>query len=366
MRVVMLSKACIVGAYQRKLEALASLAPELELTVLVPPYWQDERGRIPLERAHTHGYTLRVLPMRFNGQFHLHYYPDLRAALRELRPQLVHIDEEPYNLATYHANRVARHLGARTLWFSWQNLHRRYPPPFSWLERYNLRHTDYALVGSQTAAAVWRAKGYRGPLAVIPQFGVDPALFAPPPAREDAPLHIVYAGRLVPEKGVDLLLRALDGLAGEWRATILGSGPEEAALRAQAARLSCAARIRFAPPIPSVEMPGFYQRADVLVLPSRARPNWMEQFGRTLIEAMACGAVVVGAESGEIPHVIGEAGLTFPEDDVAALRAALAALSADPARRCELAERGRARVLAHFTQEHIARQTLAVYREVLG
>ncbi len=363
----MLSKSCIVGAYQRKLEEMAACAPEMTLVVAAPSAWKDERGVTALERAHTRGYRLEVLPMAFNGQFHLHFYPTLGRWLRNIRPDLVHIDEEPYNLATWHANVLARRCGAKTLWFSWQNLLRRYPPPFAWLERYNLRHVDYALAGSQTAAAVWRQKGYAGPLAVIPQFGVDPEIFSPPEAPRDADaLHIAYVGRLVPEKGVDVLLQALVGLKGEWRVTIQGSGPEESRLRALVVDFGLVERVTFRPLIPSTAMPAFYRALDVLVLPSRTQANWTEQFGRVLVEAMACGAVAVGSDAGEIRHVIGDAGLIFPENDADALRAILERLIGDPALRRALGACGRARVLAQFTQQQVARETVAVYREMLA
>ncbi len=361
----MLSKACIVGTYQRKLEELVACAPEMILVVAVPPFWKDERGVIRLERVYVRGYRMEVLPLAFNGQFHLHFYPTLGRWLRDLRPDIVHIDEEPYNLATFHANRLARHYGAKTLWFSWQNLLRRYPPPFAWLERYNLRHVNYALVGSHTAAAVWRRKGYSGPLAVIPQFGVDPDLFFPshtPRAAEV--LHIAYVGRLVPEKGVDVLLRALVGLRGAWHVTIQGSGPDENRLRSLVAEYGLEERVAFRPQLPSTTMPTFYREVDVLVLPSRTQPNWTEQFGRVLVEAMACGVVVVGSEAGEIPYVVGDAGLTFPENDADALRTVLERLIAAPALRCALSARGRARVLAHFTQQQVAQATVNVYREI--
>ncbi|RMF29476.1 MAG: glycosyl transferase family 1, partial [Chloroflexi bacterium] len=178
MRVLMLSKACLVGAYQRKLEEIARLG--VELLVVVPPSWRDERGTIPLERAYTQGYALAVEPVALNGHFHLHFYPRLGRWFRRFRPQIVHIDEEPYNLATFQAMRLARRYKTRALFFSWQNLLRRYPIPFCWMERYVLRQADYGLVGNREAARVWRAKGYRGPLRVIPQFGVDPELFRPP------------------------------------------------------------------------------------------------------------------------------------------------------------------------------------------
>lgn len=362
----MVSKACIVGVYQKKLEEMVSAAPDLSLTVVVPPHWRDERGRTRLERSHTTGYRLDVQPVLFNGAFHLHLYPRLGQVIDREKPDIVHIDEEPYNLATYHANRLARRSGARTLWFSWQNLHRRYPPPFSWFERYNLRHVDRAIAGSQTAAAVWRRKGYRGPLDVIPQFGVDPVTFSPPaqPRRED-PVHIAYVGRLVPEKGVDVLLNALGEMGRGWRATLLGSGPDERRLRDRVASLNLTDRVSFRAWLPSTQMPEFYRAVDILVLPSLSRPNWTEQFGRVLIEAMASEVVVVGAAVGEIPHVIQDAGRLFPEGDVDALRAVLHDLMRSPSLRRSLGSQGRRRVLEHYTQQQVAEATVASYRKML-
>ncbi len=365
MRVLMISKACVVGTYQKKLEELARL-PELELTVIVPPCWRDERGVLRLERQHTAGYDLVVEPLALNGHFHLHFYPGLGRQMRRLRPDLVHIDEEPYNLATFHALWLARRIGARSLFFSWQNLYRRYPPPFGWLERYVLKRADYCLAGNREAAEVWRAKGYTGPIAIIPQFGVDPDLFCPLPRPPGRRFVIGYVGRLVAEKGVDLLLEALAGLEGEWQARILGSGPMRESLQAQARRLGLADRVSFDGPLPSAHLPDYYRRLDLLVLPSRTRPNWKEQFGRVLVEAMACGVPVIGSDCGEIPHVIGDAGLIFPEGRADRLQALLSRLQADPALRADLARRGRERVLAGYTQAQVAAQTYQVYRTLLA
>src|SRR5690242_18362110 len=123
MRVLMLSKALIVGQYQTKLTALAA-KPDMQLTVVVPPSWRDERGTMMLERCHTEGYELIVAPIRFNGHFHLHYYPTLPQILARVQPDVIHIDEEPYNLATYLATRAACRINpkARVLFFSWQNI----------------------------------------------------------------------------------------------------------------------------------------------------------------------------------------------------------------------------------------------------
>ena len=366
MKVVMISKALIVGAYQSKLVEIAR-QPGVELICIVPPAWRQDGRLMPLERAYSGSYELIVEPIRWNGNFHLFYFPGLARQLRRLQPDIVHIDEEPYNLATFLATRQARRQGARPLFFSWQNLLRRYPPPFCWLERDVLRNACYAIAGSEDAGRVLRSKGFRGPLAVIPQFGVDAERFSPDPAGEATgrPFTIGYLGRLVREKGLSLLLEALAGLEGDWRLELYGHGPLKPVLADRAAGYGLTDRVRLADPVGSTEVPNVLRSLDALVLPSLTQRNWKEQFGRILIEAMACGVPVVGSDSGEIPNVIGEAGLCFPEGDAAALRKRLRELFDSAELRRELASRGRARVLEQFTHERIARSTCEVYRALM-
>ncbi|HEU0026180.1 MAG TPA: glycosyltransferase family 4 protein, partial [Ktedonobacterales bacterium] len=100
--------------------------------------------------------------------------------------------------------------------------------------------------------------------------------------------------------------------------------------------------------------------------PSMTQPNWMEQFGRVLIEAMACGTPVVGSNSGEIPRVIGDSGVITPEGDVNALRAALLRLGDDHQMRGACAQAGRERALRMFTNAAAAHNIYHVYQSVLG
>src|SRR5215469_1018927 len=234
MRVLMISKALVAGTSQRKLEEIAR-CPEVELTLVTPEYWlSDDGSKQTLERLYTSGCQMIVTPMALNGNFHLHYYPQLGRIMREVRPEIVHIDEEPYNFATFQAMRLAHKHRARALFFTWQNLYRTYPPPFRQFEHYNYQHAATALAGNRDAADVLRRKGYQGSIHILPQFGFDTDIYKrsiPLPTRQpDDPFTIGFIGRLKEEKGLPLIVEALTHLPANCRAVFVGHGPMKSAL----------------------------------------------------------------------------------------------------------------------------------------
>jgi glycosyltransferase involved in cell wall biosynthesis len=172
-----------------------------------------------------------------------------------------------------------------------------------------------------------------------------------------------YLGRLVPQKGLLDLVEALVRLPERVRVRLIGAGVQRPVLLARAAELGVGARLELIDW--TADVPGELRRLDALALPSRTTRSWKEQFGRVLPEAMSCGLPVIGSSSGEIPNVVGDAGLIFPEGDVPALAAAIERLAANPALCAELGRRGRARVLANYTQAALARKYYDVYRQML-
>jgi glycosyltransferase involved in cell wall biosynthesis len=363
-KIALLSKPLVNGAYQTKCEALAAL-PGVDLTVIVPPSWREIGAwETKLERRYTAGYRLLCTPIAFNGHHHVHFYPKLGGLLRQIRPDVFHVDEEAFNFASFHAMWLGRRLGARMAFYTYANIHRRLPPPFSLFERACFAWSGRAFACNRAAETILRAKGYRQPIDVLPQFGVDPDLFAPAETRPDRPFTVGYMGRLQEYKGVQVLLRALALLRGDWRLVIVGQGDYRPTLEALTATLSLADRVEFRDRVAGDAVPEAYRSFDALAVPSLTTPTWKEQFGRVIPEAMACRVAVVGSDSGEIPHVIGDAGLITPEGDHAALAAALQRLLDDPAERARLAEAGRQRALAHYTQASLARQYYEAYRRL--
>ncbi len=364
MKVLLISKALVSGPYQKKLEELA-LEPDIELRAVAPPYWRTGRNKSELRALYIEGYELRVRRAMFNGRFHIHFFPGLAREIADFEPDLVHVDEEPYNLATAHAIRLARRGNARSVFFAWQNLNRRYFPPFSWFERYSYRHAA-AIAGTKTALEVLSGKGFSGPATVIPQFGVDPDLYRPSvPSGDERPFTVGFVGRLVEAKGLKTLMRAFERFGGHERLSIAGDGPLAGWVHDYAVERRFIDRVELAGQIPPENIPRFLKSIDVLVLPSIPTPAWVEQFGRSLIEAMACEIPVVGSESGEIPNVIGDAGILVPPGDADALAAAMTALRDDGPQRMALGRKGRLRVLSNFTHSQIAAATAAFYRTIL-
>jgi glycosyltransferase involved in cell wall biosynthesis len=181
--------------------------------------------------------------------------------------------------------------------------------------------------------------------------------------EKDGPPVVGFLGRFVPEKGAPLLARVLDCLATSWRALFVGGGPLEKYLSNWAVRHGD--RVRVVTGVKHDEVPGYLNAMDVLCAPSQTKANWREQQGRMLIEAFACGVPVVASDSGEIPHVVRDAGVIVGEKDEAGWVQALAGLLENPSRRGELSARGLERAHAVYAWSVIARQHLDFFAELM-
>lgn len=170
------------------------------------------------------------------------------------------------------------------------------------------------------------------------------------------PGDLIFVGRLVSDKGVSLLLDALKSVQNKPRLTIVGDGPERAALEKQTTELKLQSQVVFAGPQHGEQMAASLRQHTILVVPSL----WPEPFGIVALEGIACGCVVIGSAGGGLSEAIGPCGLTFPNGNIQALAEAVSVLLDNPTERHRLRENAAAH-LARFT----ARQVAAVYLEAM-
>jgi glycosyltransferase involved in cell wall biosynthesis len=175
-----------------------------------------------------------------------------------------------------------------------------------------------------------------------------------------------FVGRLVPEKGVHLLLAAMRQLPATVHALIVGDGPMRSELEAQASRPDLNGRVHFTGVVEPSLIKRYMRCMRALALPSLTTPRWKEQYGRVIAEAMWHGVPVIGSDSGAIPEVVGPAGIIVPEGEPGALAEAVGRALFDDDLRNGLIRRGLQRAQEELSMEAMAVRLVALYGRILG
>ncbi|MEM4723706.1 MAG: glycosyltransferase [Candidatus Hadarchaeum sp.] len=378
MRVLAVSHSCVVDVNQ-KLFAELTKFPEVELALVAPRVFNTSlRGRISMARLpelHCRLFSLTPFLSGEGLRLNLHFYPFAWRVFREFHPEVVQIDEEPYSLSALQFALGARRCGAKVFFYTKQNILKHYPYPFSAFENKLFHLSDRAVALTEEVAAVLRAKGYSKLIHVIPH-AVELTWFRPRDLsglRQELNLGnmvVGYVGRIWKDKGLEEFLRAIYILREkgiEAKGLIIGSGPDERFVQDMIQELHLNQEIVRIPAVPHNRISDFYNCIDLLCLPSRTTAHWKEQFGRVLIEAMACGVPVVGSDSGAIPYVIRETGggLIFRERDPEDLAEKLIYLLSNPEERQKLGQRGQESVRQKYSYEMVAKQFYEVYQALI-
>lgn len=379
MKVLLVSHTCQSRTEgQPKAVELARLG--IELLVVVPRRWKHYgRWRLaetPIDPDFEFKPLSVALPWCGPLQFYAHFYPGLGRIIREFKPDVIDVWEEPWSAVSLQICALRDRICPDTPIVSEteQNIEKTLPPPFELFRKQVLRRADFVVGRSEEATAIVRRKGFTGPTRVVPN-AVDARKFRPLSSEERRQKRVElgwkpdeqicgYIGRLVEEKGLADLVEAINLLPSRAKLVMVGSGPFEPALRAQIARLELENRALILPALPQDELAPLMGALDVLTLPSRTTARWKEQFGRVIIEAQACGVPVVGSDSGAIPDVVGEAGLIFPEGDATQLAAQLRILGDNPQHAARMGACGRAVVEQKYTWARVAEAMAEIYDDV--
>ncbi|MCC5651581.1 hormogonium polysaccharide biosynthesis glycosyltransferase HpsO [Nostoc sp. XA013] len=388
MKILVASHTYIVDLNCEKLRALSQLEPDIEVTVVVPKRWKPGgvQNRI-IETEYRDEGTFRIVPVSNFSQNHqglLTFGTDLISLLKQFRPQIIQVEQGSRGLAYTQMIVLNQLLGlkAKNVFFTWWNLPYELKLPVALLEKYNLNHSHGIISGNQDGAEVLRQRGYKGAIKVMPQLGIDENLFIPKAQPELAAklgiekedFIVGFVGRFVQEKGLLTLLKALITLKNKpWKLLLLGRGELQTELIKIAAENNIKERLILIESVPHDEVTNYINLMSTLVLPSETTykfktltsVGWKEQFGHVLIEAMACQVPVIGSDSGEIPYVIGDAGLVFPEGDAQALANCLVELMDKPHFAHNLGENGYQKAMIKYTNKALAKQQLEFYKELV-
>lgn len=375
LRILTIGHSYVVRLNRSVPAALAAL-PGVEVTLAAPASFEGDLRSMTLE-GNVGGERYELVPLRTRLSRWVHVFSYENRALfrliREGRFDIVHAWEEPYILAGW---QVARAVGPTASRFSFrtaQSLVKRYPPPFNRFEEQTFARAQGWVAGGQLVYEAMLQRGLPAERGRVLTLAVDMEHFRPLPAPEREAVRaelglkgpvVGYLGRLVPAKGLHMLMEALEQVRTPWSLLLLGSGPMKAELERWAAERGWADRVRVHLATHD-EVPRYLNAMDLLVAPSLTTPSWKEQFGRMVIEAFACGVPVVGSDSGEIPHVIDAAGVVVREGQAKEWAEAIESLLTDPARRAQLARAGLERCREKYSNEVVARGYLDFFQRMM-
>lgn len=285
----------------------------------------------------------------------------VKRLLSEYRPDVVQIEEDPDTPLAELGATASAALGLPYVIFSWQSL----PRSPGLLVRRRVRRVlagaSGVIGGNRLAEELLREDAPGALSTALPQAGIT---FPPAPTRPPREgLVIGFAGRLVPERGLDQLLEALSQTYGTWRLVVAGTGPEQEALEGLVERHGLAARVTWLGGVRPEIMEQLWREIDCLAVPSRATATWVEHYSPALIKAMARGITPLVSRTGALPELVGDAGVAA--DSVTAMTEALQRWVTDPPRCRARGAAARQRVLEHYTTAAIAARTAEFWETVV-
>ncbi len=380
------SHACFTSINRSVYQELGKLGYSVEIVTAAKLFmggkWREADGPVPedppihfLELTHT---SPRIY--RFRG---------LDALLREKTPRFVFMENDPVSLLAGLLGRWCRKNDAKLICLACENLHfglkesvqrnglRGLPAGLlkEFLFRYSRGYVDHVCTINDEGTHIFRSSGFAN-VSKIP-LGYRPDIFFPDAKARNVirqqlgiqTFAFAYVGRLTPEKGVDILLRSLACLKHlDWVLLLdkfeICTSPYHTSISELIENLSLEGRI-IQYDATHLEIAGYMNAADSVIVPSVPTPRWKEQYGRVVPEAMACGKLVITSNSGALPELIGDAGLVVPSGDIAKLADVLEQVLTEPQSWSELPAKAVARAAAHFSLPVQTEMIDAVLRSML-
>lgn len=360
-KVLFIWHAGVVKIYQKYVEELAE-HEDLDIILLVPKWSCEGSKKIEAYIPQNKKYKVMTAWNTCPGEPLIGLYPALPLILAQIKPDIIHLFEEPWHNIAGYLTLCLRLIcpKAKLIFQTFQNQIENYPNNWIRVQNGTFNRSLRAIACSEEIKDVLLHWGYKKPIDVIYP-GVETKLFGLQDAsnlRSKLGLKeftIGYFGRMLKEKGIEDLIQACSKLDFPYKLLFIGNGQDKSYFK------SLTNKAVWIDAVNPEEISSYYSALDVFVLPSRTTPKWKEQFGRVLVESMLCGTPVIGSSSGEIPKVIGDAGLTFKEQDSADLADKISQIYYNLPLRNDLTKKGLIRGKL-FDWKNTADQTYKVYK----
>lgn len=366
----------------RRIYRALAQAGNLDLTVLVPQRLKVDRvydrgGWLCVEHEERcDAYHLIPLPLRNPSNYGLGFErKPLRRLIQRIQPDIIHVLDEPTSGYLFQIvwQRLISSPRSKVLFYGFDNS----PIRLDGLSRVKWRLTWAQMAGgaasnSETLENIKLAGFPRNrPLERI-FWGIMTDLFTPissPSLKSELGLdceHAVgFVGRLVPEKGLRVLLAAMRHLPSSVHCLIIGSGPMRAELELWSGLPDLRGRLHLYDVMEPEPVAKHMNCMDVLAVPSLTTARWKEQYGRVIGEAMACGVPVVGSNSGAIPEVVDSAGFVVPEGDAFGLAEAIRTMIFERKTREHYIQQGLQRAAQELSAQAMGERLLDLYTRIL-
>lgn len=378
-KVLYIDHAAAYPEEQKKFDYLAQ-QPELEIILVRPDKWSQVGRNENFASHHTNSaYKTVFAKATFNGFRHRSFFTnEIGRVFREFQPDIIHLFEEANTFFSLQAFLLRRLFSknSKLIFDNFQNIlfeHVGY-------KFYRLYDFIEKLVFNDAACATVRYSGSRDfllkrkftkPILELP-WGTDIHLFSPQDGSQIRKKNkldcftMAYIGRLEEDKGILLLIEALAKVKHDFKLIVIGGGRAEPKMNELISKYSLESGVQHLGYVPHRELPEYYSAVDCVVVPTITTSGCKEQFGRVIVEAMACGTPVIGSTSGAIPSVIGETGLVFEDNNVDDLTEKITNMITSPELHQHYSEVVRKRVINNYSLDKFAQNCVSIYLNILA
>ncbi|PIU41559.1 MAG: hypothetical protein COS99_04820 [Candidatus Omnitrophica bacterium CG07_land_8_20_14_0_80_42_15] len=344
------------------------------ITVVAPHEWRHTLNNYKFTPAlENEKFEVICRKISFSGKYFTFFYHGLSKLLKEYRPDIIEIDQEPASFACYSIIKKAKKLRPSSKIVVWtsEDTMTKWKFPLSYFEKYNLSRIGHIIACNSEVEELLRKKGYTGKISIFQFLGISPEIFKPQDVSAlmrtlglNDEFVIGYVGRLTEAKGIKTLFKAFALLNDNSRLLIVGKGELLDELQGLTEELKIKDRVILTGSVSHEGVALYLNCMNVLVLPSEGSDEWREKFGYVVPQAMLCNVPVIGSRHGGIPDVIGDSGILFEPKNAKELSQKIKELKENNGLRHKYIEAGRKRAIENYTVEKVAGKISKVYKSL--